>query len=79
MIRVDQKACTELLRLKFEAAQITSSCFSGSFLREMYVTTGRHNVPDEELETCPKSGYFFRVTNLGSIRGLLCRAFCPDK
>lgn len=42
---------------------ITSVCFGGENLDVMYVTSGRHNLTDEEKIKQPLGGYCFRVTS----------------
>jgi sugar lactone lactonase YvrE len=47
------------------AARITSCCFGGKNLDELYVTCSAHGVSEEEFKKFPLSGSLFRVTGLG--------------
>lgn len=47
------------------ALRITSCCFGGMNLDELYVTCSAHEVSPEEFEKYPLSGSVFRVTHLG--------------
>lgn len=50
------------------ASRITSCCFGGKNLDELYVTSSAYEVSSEEFEKYPLSGSVFRVTDLG-VRG----------
>lgn len=47
------------------ASRITSCCFGGKNLDELYVTSSVFEVSPEEFEKYPLSGSVFRVTQLG--------------
>ena len=48
---------------------VTSCCFGGPQLDEMYVTSGRIGLSDHELKRHPNSGAIIKVTGLG-VKGM---------
>lgn len=55
-------ATGELLRtIRVPASQVTSCAFGGPNLDELYITTARTGLTDEELEQQPHAGGLFRV------------------
>jgi len=51
--------------VKFPALRITSCCFGGKDLDEMYVTSALDGALEEEIKSYPQSGSLFRVRGLG--------------
>lgn len=47
------------------ASRITSCCFAGAGLRDLYVTSARQGFSEEELRAQPDAGGLFRVVNAG--------------
>ena len=54
-----------LQSIEFPAKRITSCCFGGKNLDELYVTSTDYEVPEEEMKEYPLSGSLFRVKGLG--------------
>ncbi|XP_052684233.1 regucalcin-like [Crassostrea angulata] len=66
VIRYDPETGHQLQSIYIpSASRITSCCFGGKNLDELYVTCSAHEVPPEEFEKYPLSGSVFRVTQLG--------------
>ncbi|XP_012939570.1 regucalcin [Aplysia californica] len=61
--RFDPETGKTLQEVKLPATNITSVCFGGKNLDELYVTCSRHNIKDEASQ--PLAGSVFRVTELG--------------
>ena len=56
----------ELIRkIEFPAHCVTSCCFGGEHLDELFVTTATIWTPKEKLATTPYAGATFKVTGLG--------------
>ena len=53
----------ELQEIKFPTTNITSVCFGGPNLDELYVTDSRQNAPN--LDQQPLAGSIWKVTGLG--------------
>lgn len=51
--------------VEFPASRITSCCFGGKGLDELYVTSSAYEAPEEEMKELPLSGSLFRVKGLG--------------
>lgn len=51
--------------VEFPATRITSCCFGGKGLDELYVTTSAYEATEEEMKEFPLSGSLFRVKGLG--------------
>jgi sugar lactone lactonase YvrE len=47
------------------AARITSCCFGGEDLRDLYITSARKELSEEELEKHPHAGSLFVIKNIG--------------
>ena len=61
-------------RIEFPTAQITSLAFGGEHYSELFVTSARQGLNEEQLQAEPLAGATFRVTGLsGNARG-----FAPD-
>lgn len=54
-----------LQRIKMPVAKITSCTFGGKDLKDLYVTSAKVDVTDEELKDQPLAGSLFVVKNLG--------------
>ncbi|XP_048763828.1 regucalcin-like [Ostrea edulis] len=66
VIRYDPNTGKQLQSVNIpSAARITSCCFGGKNLDELYVTCSAHEVTEEEFQKFPLSGSVFRVTGLG--------------
>lgn len=50
-----------LEEIAIPALHVTSCCFAGTDLNELYITTARHALSDKELEKYPDAGGVFRV------------------
>ncbi|XP_077986233.1 regucalcin-like [Glandiceps talaboti] len=66
VIRIDPGTGTILRRVKFPAKGITSCCFGGANLDELYVTSASYGFSEEELASQPLAGSLFKVTGLGN-------------
>jgi len=50
----------------FPVKKITSCCFGGPDYSELYVTSARFGLTEEEFQSCqPLAGSVFKVTGLG--------------
>lgn len=65
VVRYDTNTGEELQSVEFPATRITSCCFGGPDLDELYVTTSIHEAPEEEIKEYPLAGTLFRVKGLG--------------
>jgi len=61
--RFDPETGKELQEIKFPTTNITSVCFGGPNLDELYVTDSRQNAPN--LDQQPLAGSIWKVTGLG--------------
>nr|XP_022318408.1 regucalcin-like [Crassostrea virginica] len=61
----DPKTGEVLQSVEFPATRITSCCFGGKNLDELYVTTSVYEAPEEEMKEYPLGGSLFRVKGLG--------------
>eukprot|EP00118_Oscarella_pearsei_P003120 m.13037 g.13037 ORF g.13037 m.13037 type:complete len:305 (+) comp24454_c0_seq3:308-1222(+) len=59
----------KLQEVTFPVTKITSSCWGGPDYRDLYVTTSRDHLSEEELKKQPLAGSVFCVKNLG-MKGL---------
>ncbi|XP_048505910.1 regucalcin-like [Athalia rosae] len=66
VIAVNPKTRTLLLTIPINASQVTSVAWGGSELNELYVTTARKGITEEELKNYPDSGATYRITGLGA-------------
>ncbi|XP_049805554.1 regucalcin-like [Schistocerca nitens] len=65
VIQVNPSTGKLLKRVEMPALKITSVAFGGEKLDELYVTSARDELTDEQLRRWPLSGCTFRVTGLG--------------
>jgi gluconolactonase len=72
--RFDPETATPLQTVKIPAAKTTYPCFGGPGYQDLYVTSGRFGLTDEELKNEPDAGHTFKVTGLG-IRGVPVNKF----
>ncbi|CAG5126286.1 unnamed protein product [Candidula unifasciata] len=63
--RFDPETGKTLQSLEFPATNITSVCFGGKNLDELYVTSSMWKLPEELKDQQPLAGSIFRVTGLG--------------
>jgi len=63
VVRFDPETGKNLQEVKLPATNITSVCFGGPNLDELYVTCSRYNAPN--LDQQPLAGSIFKVTGLG--------------
>lgn len=64
VICYDPKTGKELERIEVAAKNVTSCCFGGPDLKDLYITTARISTSNEELERFPYAGSIFIVKNL---------------
>ena len=64
----------ELQQVNFPCRRITSVCFAGDNLDELYVTSGQLGLTDEELKEQPLAGSLFKVAGLG-VKGKLMHPY----
>lgn len=63
-----------LEHVELPVAQVTSLAFGGEHYSELFVTSSRHGLSEEQLQAEPLAGATFRVSGLsGNARG-----FAPD-
>ena len=55
----------KLQTVSIPARRATSCCWGGNNLDELYVTSSRYSMPEEEKEATPLAGSVFRVKGLG--------------
>ena len=55
----------KLQSIKIPAKRVTSCCFGGKNLDELYVTTVVAGADEAEIKALPQSGSLFRVKGLG--------------
>ncbi|XP_062599719.1 regucalcin-like [Saccostrea cucullata] len=65
VVRYDPQTGQQLHTVKFPALRITSCCFGGKNLDELYVTCSAHEVSEEEFQKYPLTGSVFKVKGLG--------------
>jgi len=63
VVRFDPQTGQAIQEVKLPATNITSVCFGGPNLDELYVTCSRYNCPN--LDSQPLAGSIFKVTGLG--------------
>lgn len=54
------------MKIPIEANQVTSLTWGGAQLDELYVTTAKKGLADQELVNYPFSGSTYRITGLGT-------------
>ncbi|MFC0330400.1 SMP-30/gluconolactonase/LRE family protein [Paenibacillus sepulcri] len=59
--RFNPETGERLLKVEVPAARVTSCVFGGDLLDELYITTARTGLPEEELRQRPLSGGIFRL------------------
>jgi len=64
-----------LREVKMPAKCITSCCFGGPQLDELFVTSSQYGLSTEQLQQQAEAGSVFKVTNLG-VKGLPAAHFC---
>ncbi|XP_061175704.1 regucalcin-like [Saccostrea echinata] len=72
--RYDPQTGQQLQSVNIPAARITSCCFGGKNLDELYVTCSAHEVSEEEFQKYPLTGSVFRVKGLG-IKGFKAQIY----
>ncbi|XP_071496446.1 regucalcin-like [Diadema antillarum] len=65
VIRYNPRTGEKLRTVNLPVTIITSCCWGGAGLDELYVTTGKVTLTEEELKKQDKAGSLFRVTGLG--------------
>jgi gluconolactonase len=63
--RIDPETGKTLQTLEFPVTNVTSVCFGGKNLDELYVTSSHFRLPEGSDVTQPLAGSLFRVTGLG--------------
>ena len=71
--RWDPDSGDHLATVELPCAQVTSCCFGGPKLDQLFITTARHQLSDEELEQQPLAGGLF-MAEVG-VRGLPPQVF----
>lgn len=66
VLQVDPETGKVLRSIALPARRITSCCWGGRNLDELYVTCSAHGLTSEERQLTPLAGSVFRVTGLGS-------------
>jgi sugar lactone lactonase YvrE len=61
VIRIDPANGETLFEVYLPVPQVTSCTFGGPDFNELYITTGRENMPKEKVEQVPLSGSLFKV------------------
>jgi len=75
VIRFDAETGKALQTVTFPVKKTTSCCFGGPDFRDLYVTSGKWGMTDEEFHTNqPLAGSVFKVTGLG-VRGFPAPTF----
>ncbi|XP_062599704.1 regucalcin-like [Saccostrea cucullata] len=65
VVRYDPETGQQLQAVNIPALRITSCCFGGKNLDELYVTCSAHEVSEEEFKKYPLTGSIFKVKGLG--------------
>ncbi|XP_064606966.1 regucalcin-like [Liolophura sinensis] len=75
VVRIDPATGQIIQEVKFPAKHITSCCFGGPDFADLYVTSARYHLSDEEVGVNqPEAGSLFKVTGLG-VKGLPANHF----
>lgn len=69
IIRVDPDAGEVMAQIDLPVAKVTSATFGGADFGDLYITSARVGLTDDELETQPLAGSLFVVQNVG-VKGL---------
>jgi len=64
-LRIDPDTGKLMSSVSIPALQVTSVCFGGPNMDEMYVTTAKAGLTEAEMKAKPDSGAVFRVRGLG--------------
>ena len=62
VIRIDPEDGKTLFEVHLPVPRITSCTFGGERLDELYITTAREHMTEEEIAEFPLSGSLFKVT-----------------
>ena len=62
---MDPESGKLLSHIKIPEPHVTSVAFGGPQLDELYVTTGKFFLTEEQLKKYPEAGSIFRVTGVG--------------
>ncbi len=57
--RIDPATGAEVDAIALPCPHVTSCCFGGEDLGELWITTARYGMSDEQLEKCPEAGGLF--------------------
>lgn len=63
-----------LMKIELPVSQVTSCCFGGNGLNDLYITTAAKDLSDIEFRRMPQSGYTFVVKDIG-VKGLAANEF----
>jgi sugar lactone lactonase YvrE len=61
--RWDPGTGEKLLSIKLPVSQVTSLCFGGAQLKDIYITSAREGLSEEDLEKEPLAGSLLRISN----------------
>lgn len=62
VVRIDPQNSTIDFEVELPVPQVTSCTFGGPQLNELYITTAREHMTEEEISTAPLSGALFKAT-----------------
>ena len=65
--RWDPGSGEKLLSIKLPVSQVTSLCFGGAQLKDIYITSAREGLSEEDLEKEPLAGSLLRISNTAFI------------
>jgi sugar lactone lactonase YvrE len=63
--RWDPATGKKILSIAFPAARVTCCCFGGEDFQDLYVSTARNGLSEEQLENQPLAGSLFVIKNVG--------------
>ncbi len=66
VIRIDPDKGEVIARIEMPAARITSVAFGGAGFTDLYITSARVGLPEEQLEKQPLAGSLFVIRNVGA-------------
>ncbi|XP_071487050.1 regucalcin-like [Diadema antillarum] len=72
--RYNPKTGEKLQTIRFPTTNITSCCWGGANCDELFVTSAKHFLTEEQKKTQTLAGSVFRVTGLG-VKGVKCDPF----
>jgi sugar lactone lactonase YvrE len=61
VLRIDPLQGVVTDRIRLPVARVTSCCFGGARLDELFITTARSGLPPDDLARQPHAGGIFRV------------------